>query len=161
VNAKDASFSKLSVWIDSNADGVSQADELKTLDQLGITQLNLDSKQNASLNNGNIVGATSTFDTADGQTHDAADVWFQQGQSGGDLRGVVGGLVQAMANYGSDSGSTANAPKLDIIDGSKSTNVSAMAAAMSMFDANGQQLGGSTMTATSDETLRLKALQNS
>jgi hypothetical protein len=60
-------------------DGVSQADELKSLTDLGITKLNLDAKQNVSQNNGNWVGITSTYETADGASHAAADVWFAQG----------------------------------------------------------------------------------
>jgi hypothetical protein len=156
INSKDADFSKLEVWVDSNADGVSQPGELKTLTQLGITQLNLDAKQNASLNNGNIIGATSTFETADGQTHEAADVWFQMGS----MSNAVGSLTQAMASYGGSTTPETTTPKLDVVGSSKAVNVAAMADAMKQFDANGQPLG-STLTAASDESLRLKALQNS
>jgi hypothetical protein len=79
VDAKDSAFGNLRVWVDGNADGVSQADELKSLTDLGITKLNLDAKQNVSQNNGNWVGITSTYETADGASHAAADVWFAQG----------------------------------------------------------------------------------
>lgn len=40
VDASDAAFSRLRVWRDLNQDGVSQADELFTLDQQGIQSLN-------------------------------------------------------------------------------------------------------------------------
>jgi hypothetical protein len=39
-------------------------------------QLNLSYTTNPSMNNGNIVGMLSSFLTADGQTHQMADVWF-------------------------------------------------------------------------------------
>ncbi len=76
IDAKDSAFADLRVWVDGNADGVSQADELKSLADLGITKLNLDVKAGGAVNNGNILGLTSTFETADGATHAAADVWF-------------------------------------------------------------------------------------
>jgi hypothetical protein len=77
VDAKDSAYADLRVWVDGNADGVSQSDELKSLDSLGITKLNLDVTKDVSLNNGNFVGLTSTYETADGASHTAADVWFQ------------------------------------------------------------------------------------
>jgi len=40
-NAEDAEFDKVRVWQDKNSDGVSQAYELKTLDELGITAIHL------------------------------------------------------------------------------------------------------------------------
>ena len=39
INANDAKFADLRVWQDLNQDGISQANELKTLDELNITEL--------------------------------------------------------------------------------------------------------------------------
>src|SRR5574343_485455 len=113
LNSKDSLYGDLRVWVDANADGVSESGELKSLQDLGITQLNLDGKQDASLNNGNIVGATSTYQTADGQTHAAADVWFQMQAPA--ITSNVSGLAQAIGSYGSTASAPDSAPaKLDL-----------------------------------------------
>jgi hypothetical protein len=41
ISSKDAVFSNLRIWIDTNQDGISQPDELHTLPSLGITSLAL------------------------------------------------------------------------------------------------------------------------
>jgi hypothetical protein len=41
ISAEDSVYSDLRVWIDSNHDGISQPDELKTLAELGIRALSL------------------------------------------------------------------------------------------------------------------------
>ncbi|WP_179958367.1 calcium-binding protein [Chitinimonas arctica] len=73
VDRFDSHFSDLLVWQDANQDGVSQAGELKTLAQLGVsaistrsTEVNIGSKDNR-------IAATSVF-VQDGQDHLAADV---------------------------------------------------------------------------------------
>jgi hypothetical protein len=76
INQSDISFGKLRVWVDSNSDGQSTANEIKTLDELGIRQLNLNTTPNDLRDQGNLVGLTSTFETTDGLTHISADVWF-------------------------------------------------------------------------------------
>jgi hypothetical protein len=76
VTAADKQFADLRVWVDSNSDGVSQADELKTLAQLNITKISTQTTADLSKDNGNLVGLTSSYETGDGATHAAADVWF-------------------------------------------------------------------------------------
>lgn len=41
IDNKDINFSQLKVWQDVNGDGISQANELKSLDELGITSIDL------------------------------------------------------------------------------------------------------------------------
>jgi len=161
IDSKDSLYGDLRVWVDANGDGVSQSGELKTLQQLGITQLNLDAKQDASLNNGNIVGATSTFQTADGQTHAAADVWFQMQAPA--ISSAVSGLAQAIGSYSSTAATPATSatPKLDVTgSGSGNQVAAAMADALKQYDANGKPLGAIADQSSDAETLRLKALQS-
>ena len=78
VNHLDANWEKLKVWQDVNQDGISQAEELHTLEALGITGINV-GKTNTTqnLSNGNRIIGTGTFTRADGTTGNMADVWFQ------------------------------------------------------------------------------------
>ena len=126
MNASDAKFADLMVWVDSDADGVSQNTELHGLASLGITQLDLNAAASSEVNNGNLVGLVSNF-TKDGEVHEMADVWFATDKPVSEvvapvldssvpksaalaipvavaaepdgLRSVVGGLVDAMAAF--------------------------------------------------------------
>ena len=80
INQQDEAFAKLGVWIDSNSDGHSGYGEIKTLAELGIKQLSLQVTAGDVVDHGNLLGLTSTFETVDGVTHAAADVWFAIGQ---------------------------------------------------------------------------------
>jgi DNA polymerase III psi subunit len=77
INSHDAVYKELKVWIDANHDGVSQAGEMHSLQSFGVSQLNLNAAHTAVNNNGNWVVLDSTYTTTDGQTHQMADVWFQ------------------------------------------------------------------------------------
>jgi hypothetical protein len=77
LNASDADFSKLQVWVDANTDGISNAGEVRSLKELGITALNLSARSSSELDNGNLVGLISSYTSADGSDHAMADVWFQ------------------------------------------------------------------------------------
>jgi hypothetical protein len=76
LTAADAHFKDLAVWVDANHDGKSEAGELKTLVDLGITALDLHGLAGTAADNGNILGLTSSYTTADGTSHQMADVWF-------------------------------------------------------------------------------------
>src|SRR5471032_2651420 len=179
INSQDAAFGKLDVWVDSNADGISEAGELHTLSSLGITQLNLSTTVGSTVSNGNTLGLVSSFDTSDGQTHEMGDVWFAKGAAAtapvapapapapsAGLRDSVSSLVHAMASFeGGDSAPAGNTPKLDLAAALKGANVSAsvgqMADLLKRFDADGKLLSGSTTAAPGDATLRLNALHHS
>lgn len=81
LDANDTDWSKFRVWQDLNQDGVSDSGEVKNLSEWGITSLNLDGLQ--SFNTGGIpdlddneIRQISSYQTADGQTHQLADVGF-------------------------------------------------------------------------------------
>ena len=76
ISAADSGFSALSVWVDANANGTTEAGELHTLAELSITQISLATAQTAKDNNGNVIGLESQFTTLDGKSHAAADVWL-------------------------------------------------------------------------------------
>jgi trimeric autotransporter adhesin len=76
LTAADAHFKDLAVWVDANHDGKSEAGELKTLGDLGITSLDLHGLAGTAADHGNILGLTSSYTTADGASHQMADVWF-------------------------------------------------------------------------------------
>ncbi|MEN8272382.1 hypothetical protein ABFP28_17000, partial [Acinetobacter baumannii] len=77
VNAEDTNFDQLKVWRDLNHDGVSQADELFSLAELGIQSLNLNhTNTDTALGNSNILAQTGSFETIDGQSHIMGDVNF-------------------------------------------------------------------------------------
>jgi hypothetical protein len=77
ITSADANFSELMVWVDGNADGSSQAGEMRSLSSLGITELSLNAQTSTEVNNGNVIGLTSSYTTSDGASHGMADVWFQ------------------------------------------------------------------------------------
>ena len=76
ISAADGAFSDLRVWVDAGSDGVSAPGELRTLESLGIVQLDLRAQAGLGIDNGNLLGLTSSYQTADGASHAAADVWF-------------------------------------------------------------------------------------
>jgi hypothetical protein len=76
LDAGDAQFAQLRVWVDANHDGVTGPGELRTLAQLGIASIALDAAAGTTVQHGNLLGLTSTYTTTDGATHETADVWF-------------------------------------------------------------------------------------
>ena len=62
INANDDVYNQLQVWQDINQDGISQANELTTLTELGITSINVEETENVNVNqNGNQISMTSSF----------------------------------------------------------------------------------------------------
>ena len=77
IDAQDAVFEQLKVWRDLNQDGVSQAEELFTLEQLGIQSLDLNHQAvNQRQGNGNTVARLGSYTTTDGSTHKMGDLLF-------------------------------------------------------------------------------------
>ncbi|SDI55672.1 hypothetical protein SAMN05660652_03655, partial [Propionivibrio dicarboxylicus] len=148
ISGADQGFADLQVWIDANSDGVTEVGELRTLDSLGITRLDLAATATNDTNNGNLIGLTSSYQTSDGALHQMADVWFvaEADATTVPLQTQVGGLVQAMATYASgateSSGTTLSSPiaaPSTALSGI-GVQVSAAADVLKQLDANGQPL---------------------
>ncbi len=77
INQADELFSSLKVWQDINQDGISQANELFTLQALGIQSLNLEYQENSKdLGNGNRLTHIGSYTKIDGTTGEMGDVEF-------------------------------------------------------------------------------------
>ena len=76
LNASDAHWKDLQLWVDANHDGKTDAGELHGLAEFGITELDLAAKVGSDIQNGNLIGLVSTFTKSDGSQHAVADVWF-------------------------------------------------------------------------------------
>ena len=81
LDAKDAHWNELKVWVDANHDGVTETGELKTLAEVGVASIDLHAQTTSEVNNGNYVGLVSSYTTTDGSTHQVADVWFSKNTS--------------------------------------------------------------------------------
>ena len=77
INASDAVFEYLRLWRDANSDGKSTANEIYTLKDFGIEQINLKHDGNAIAQNGNVLTGFSNASSSDGKTFEITDVWFQ------------------------------------------------------------------------------------
>ena len=170
ITSADAGFSDLRVWVDGNSDGVSQAGELRTLDSLGISKLNLAAATSWENNNGNFEGLVSSYETTDGAKHEMADVWFVTDKNASaasvqdsstvvqatDLSSSVGSLVQAISTFNASQLTSTNASALPGVDSSTAvsvsagtlvaaTNVGGMVDALKQFDTNGNSLAASVV----------------
>jgi len=76
ISKADVAFSQVGVWVDGNSDGISEAGEVYSLAELGITEISVQAQLTATQDHGNKIGLTSTFKTSDGVSHVAGDVWF-------------------------------------------------------------------------------------
>ena len=107
ISSADAQFSQLGVWIDGNADGLSSAGEVKSLAQLNISQLSLNAQTGTDTNNGNLLGLTASYQTTDGVSHAAADVWFAvkpvEANAQASLPTNVSRLAQAIGQFGGET----------------------------------------------------------
>ncbi|WP_199084622.1 calcium-binding protein [Bosea sp. ASV33] len=78
VNAADAGFGSLLVWRDLNGNGQTDAGELKTLGEMGITGISLGSSAPSdNLIRGNVVRAESVFTRSDGSTSKIGDILLE------------------------------------------------------------------------------------
>jgi hypothetical protein len=76
INVNDTNFKDLKVWQDYNQNGIVEENELTSLEELKITEINLINTITHEDNNGNTILATSTF-TQDNNTYLSANINFQ------------------------------------------------------------------------------------
>jgi hypothetical protein len=76
IDARDARFGQLLIWVDRNGNGISEAGETRSLDHHGISALGLDAQGTGeTVRVGqNLVLGTATFTRADGTTGTTANV---------------------------------------------------------------------------------------
>ena len=185
IDKNDAAFAELKVWVDSNSDGRTGSGELKSLQELNISSISAVAEVNLSKDNGNLIGLTSTYQTTDGATHAAADVWFVADKyqdvpvltdvvlaapenlvSSTDLRTQVSNMAQTMSAIAAAEGtglggSGSPESSVNTLPGTP-TNLAvvSMANTMQQFDANGQLLVPQTPLAPPLNGLNLAGTQN-
>ena len=77
ITNDDEAFKELKIWIDRNNDGISQSDELYTLDDKNIAEIDLNFKSsNRNDQNGNIIKNTSNYVNKDGIVGNVAEMNF-------------------------------------------------------------------------------------
>lgn len=76
IDVKDAVFSNLKLWVDTNHDAITDSGELHSLSEFNVLSINLNANNGSSLDNGNLFGLMSNWTSTDGQTHQLTDVWF-------------------------------------------------------------------------------------
>jgi ATP phosphoribosyltransferase regulatory subunit HisZ len=77
LDAHDAQFNQLRVWIDANGNGQTEAQELLTLAEHHIASISLTPDGRSIQQNGNVIQGYSTFTNTDGSKHEVADVGLQ------------------------------------------------------------------------------------
>jgi hypothetical protein len=119
ISQDDAGFADLRVWVDSNSDGVTETGELKTLASLEITKIDLQASVGSESDNGNLLGLTSTYETSDGVTHAAADVWFATdkaiGATSAPLVDPVASVDTAIAALAQPNSATVENPETKVL----------------------------------------------
>ena len=79
IDAKDAKFSELRIWVDKDGNGVSTPDELLTLEEAGIRSLNLSNTFIGKVDeNGNTIARVGSFTRTDGTTADMKEFFLQR-----------------------------------------------------------------------------------
>jgi Ca2+-binding RTX toxin-like protein len=79
IDANDRIFSQLRIWQDRNGNGVTDDGELLTLEQAGISAIEVDWKNIDYIDSaGNHHKQQGSFTRTDGTTGDITDVWFTQ-----------------------------------------------------------------------------------
>jgi hypothetical protein len=146
VDSQDAQYGNLRVWVDANADGVSQADELKTLASLNVASLTVAAQETSVVDQGNWIGLQSSYTSSDGSVHAVADVWF--------LAERTATLTQAMGSYAQQADSSAGngAGQLTQPDSSLNNAVAALSSQLAQYHASAPLSG--TATAQHDDWLR-------
>lgn len=112
LDSADASWKKFAVWIDANANGVSDAGELKTLEQTGIKSIELTLDEKARKLNDVTVHGLGVYTGVDGKKRTLGTAQFKTGPdllSDAEITRRRDLLVQAISNNGA-GGSSLSSP---------------------------------------------------
>ncbi|MFM9111252.1 MAG: hypothetical protein ACKOPN_11820, partial [Prochlorococcaceae cyanobacterium] len=82
IDAQDAVWAQLGVWVDGNSDGITDTGELRSLRDTGIQSISLQRDATQIAQNGNILDGLAPVQFADGRTAPMTDAWLQHGVSG-------------------------------------------------------------------------------
>lgn len=107
-DTNDARFGEFQVWRDGNRDGISQADELLTLQQAGVASINLDAQRTGQMPGqtpDNTTYANGQFTRTDGSQGALADMFFAFGERNNAEGGTGQNLNAGNGNGGRDLGS--------------------------------------------------------
>lgn len=77
IDSKDNIYNTLSLWQDTNSDGITDAGELHSLSELGVASIDLNAIATDDYEEQNRIFQTSSFSTPTGETKAINDVWFQ------------------------------------------------------------------------------------
>lgn len=76
IDKNDDIYEKLLLWVDANNDGISQKEELKTLEELGIESINLSYSENmVDTNSEGVLKKTSSFTYENGEEGKFGELW--------------------------------------------------------------------------------------
>jgi hypothetical protein len=132
IDAADPAFGQLRVWVDANADGISQAAELLTLQQAGVAALGVQGQRSNATDNGNWIGMAGSYRAADGSTHALDDVWFVVDRT--TLAERSSALAGAIATYAPLAPAAPAAPLADLPAAPLAQQVQALAQQISQFN---------------------------
>ena len=76
INVKDPVYSKLQLWSDENRDGISSSNELRSLANAGISQINLKQTAVESVVAGNRVAAVAAYRSTGGGSGVVGEAWL-------------------------------------------------------------------------------------
>ncbi|MDA0967555.1 MAG: M10 family metallopeptidase C-terminal domain-containing protein [Proteobacteria bacterium] len=91
IDANDSQFGELRMWRDLNQNGVSEANELETLDETGIAAIYLDATPASYAIENNLVIEEGSFSTTSGSTGSIAEVLFAVDQINSNFSGTAAG----------------------------------------------------------------------
>ena len=77
IDASDQQFSEIRIWQDINQDGLSDDSELFSLQEIGISSINLNPSESNQVVNGNSIIRTSSYTRSDGATGEIGDISLQ------------------------------------------------------------------------------------
>ncbi|QUE31651.1 calcium-binding protein [Francisella philomiragia] len=78
IDANDTEFENLQVWQDTNSDGISQANELKNLSQVGVSSIDLSHQSINRATDGGVISDISTFTKIDGATAEIGNLFLDK-----------------------------------------------------------------------------------